>query len=26
MMWDAEERRIAFGTEAGDCGVIDIAG
>ena len=26
MMWDDEERRIAFGTEAGDCGVIDIAG
>ena len=26
MMWDDEERRIAFGTENGDCGVIDIAG
>ncbi len=26
MMWDDDERRIAFGTEAGDCGVIDIAG
>jgi WD40 repeat protein len=26
MMWDDEERRIAFGTETGDCGVIDIAG
>jgi len=26
MMWDAEERRIAFGTETGDCGVIDITG
>jgi hypothetical protein len=26
MMWDDEERRIAFGSEAGDCGVIDIAG
>ena len=26
MMWDSEERRIAFGSEAGDCGVIDIAG
>jgi WD40 repeat protein len=26
MMWDAEERRIAFGTETGDCGIIDIAG
>ena len=26
MMWDDEERRIAFGTEAGDCGVIDITG
>ncbi len=24
--WDAEGRRIAFGTETGDCGVIDIAG
>lgn len=26
MMWDKGERRIAFGTEAGDCGVIDITG
>jgi WD40 repeat protein len=26
MMWDADERRIAFGTEPGDCGVIDISG
>jgi WD40 repeat protein len=26
MMWDEDERRIAFGTEAGDCGVIDISG
>lgn len=26
MMWDKEERRIAFGSEAGDCGVIDITG
>ena len=25
MMWDSDERRIAFGSEAGDCGVIDIA-
>lgn len=24
MMWDREERRIAFGSTAGDCGVIDI--
>jgi len=24
--WDGEGRRIAFGTEAGDCGVIDVAG
>jgi WD40 repeat protein len=24
MMWDREERRIAFGSAAGDCGVIDI--
>ncbi|MEO4000513.1 WD40 repeat domain-containing protein [Mesorhizobium sp. CAU 1732] len=24
--WDAEGRRIAFGSEAGDCGVIDVAG
>ena len=26
MAWDREGRRIAFGTEAGDCGVIDISG
>jgi len=26
MEWDAEGRRIAFGTESGDCGVIDVAG
>ena len=26
MAWDDEERRIAFGSDAGDCGVIDISG
>ena len=26
MDWDAEGRRIAFGSEEGDCGVIDVAG
>ncbi len=26
MSWDGEGRRIAFGTESGDCGVIDVAG
>jgi len=26
MMWDREERRVVFGSAAGDCGVIDIAG
>ena len=26
MAWDGEGRRIAFGTESGDCGVIDVAG
>jgi WD40 repeat protein len=26
MMWDSEGRRLAFGTTAGDCGIIDIAG
>jgi WD40 repeat protein len=26
MAWDAEGRRIAFGSETGDCGVIDVAG
>ena len=25
MAWDREGRRVAFGTEAGDCGVIDIS-
>ena len=24
MMWDRQEQRIAFGSAAGDCGVIDI--
>lgn len=26
MMWDREGRRIAFGSEPGDCGIIDVAG
>jgi WD40 repeat protein len=26
MMWDKDERRLVFGSEAGDCGVIDITG
>lgn len=26
MAWDGQGRRMAFGTEAGDCGVIDVAG
>lgn len=26
MAWDEEGRRIAFGAETGDCGVIDVAG
>lgn len=26
LAWDGEGRRIAFGSEAGDCGVIDVAG
>lgn len=26
MAWDSEGRRVAFGSEAGDCGVIDISG
>jgi WD40 repeat protein len=26
MAWDREGRRIAFGSETGDCGVIDISG
>ena len=25
MMWDREERRVVFGSAAGDCGVIDIS-
>jgi WD40 repeat protein len=25
MMWDADGRRLAFGSETGDCGVIDIS-
>ncbi|WEX10156.1 WD40 repeat domain-containing protein [Chelativorans sp. AA-79] len=25
MSWDGEGRRLAFGTEAGDCGVVDIS-
>jgi WD40 repeat protein len=25
MMWDSEGRRLAFGSETGDCGVIDIS-
>ncbi|HEY4192869.1 MAG TPA: WD40 repeat domain-containing protein [Mesorhizobium sp.] len=25
MMWDKAERRIAFGSAAGDCGIIDIS-
>jgi hypothetical protein len=25
MMWDGEGRRLVFGSEAGDCGVIDIS-
>ncbi len=25
MQWDGEGRRVAFGSEAGDCGVIDIS-
>jgi hypothetical protein len=25
MMWDAEGRRLAFGSETGDCGIIDIS-
>jgi WD40 repeat protein len=25
MMWDVDGRRLAFGSEAGDCGVIDIS-
>jgi WD40 repeat protein len=26
MMWDREGRRLVFGSEAGDCGVVDVAG
>jgi hypothetical protein len=26
MAWDREGRRIAFGAESGECGVIDVAG
>ncbi|MCV0393979.1 MAG: WD40 repeat domain-containing protein [Rhizobiaceae bacterium] len=26
MAWDREGRRLAFGSETGDCGVIDVAG
>ncbi len=26
LAWDGDGRRIAFGTEAGDCGVVDIYG
>ena len=26
MTWDREGRRLVFGTEAGDCGVVDISG
>ncbi|MBB6012052.1 WD40 repeat protein [Aquamicrobium lusatiense] len=26
MAWDGDERRIAFASAAGDCGIIDIAG
>jgi hypothetical protein len=25
MTWDADGKRLAFGTEAGECGVIDIS-
>ena len=25
MMWDSEGRRLAFGCETGECGVIDIS-
>ncbi len=25
MMWDGAERRVVFGSQAGDCGVIDIS-
>ena len=26
MMWDGDGQRLVFGTETGDCGVIDISG
>ena len=26
LMWDREGRRVVFGSETGDCGVIDVAG
>ena len=26
MTWNVNGQRLAFGSEAGDCGVIDIAG
>jgi WD40 repeat protein len=26
MAWDAEGRRLAFGSATGDCGVVDISG
>jgi WD40 repeat protein len=26
MMWDVDGQRLAFGTESGECGVIDISG
>jgi hypothetical protein len=26
MSWDAGGHRLAFGSEAGDCGVVDLAG
>ncbi|MFN3765557.1 MAG: WD40 repeat domain-containing protein, partial [Aliihoeflea sp.] len=26
MDWDREGRRIAFGSQTGECGVIDVAG
>lgn len=26
MAWDAEGRRVAFGSDTGDCGIVDVAG
>ncbi len=26
MGWDRQGRRLAFGSETGDCGIVDIAG